>query len=295
MLEIKFPVDPHSVQNLTHDGEGNVYDIVLQGHRRSLFDWLAITKKSLNEYNNLRQRGFTARQSLVFGLPFQDMSGSRQPAYFAHPKPLLEYKPLPDMPLRLARLKTSFCKFIPSLPVHLRAPWSHRLLSGVHRSHCENRPWKLRATDYYPHCVVIPLTSQEQEDLDALRHLVPRYLIGDDTSGYWPTKSLLRHYKSDSKRNAAFHVWAPLIEDLEITEPITFTKLCKLLNVHRFIVMQAWASASVSVTGLGYLDKKDWLKLAISVDTTRKVVQEKRVREQTTMGNRRKNVSYITE
>ena len=70
MITIFFPIDPNTVQNESCDGPNNIYDIVMQGHRRSLYDWLKITGKTYEQYLNDVRKTLGIKQALVYGLPF---------------------------------------------------------------------------------------------------------------------------------------------------------------------------------------------------------------------------------
>jgi hypothetical protein len=210
MYNVRFPTNPNDVPNESVPcTEGNIYDIVMQGYRRSLAEWLVIcgiTRQELeSRLSTLPTLGI--KQALTMHLRLSPM-----PTYFPDYKLLFHDKHSPqptklaNKRLRVVRLAAIIAKFT-SMPYensHLCATW---LLTDCYHCWLEGEAWHPDPLRYYPWQKVLDPTEEETASIKAIEYLVPHLLVASTTGGYFPSQRLIRQYKPALKKGICTRKW----------------------------------------------------------------------------------------
>ena len=267
MILVRFPVDPIDVPNGTHDCPDNIEDIVLQGHRRSLADWLAITRKTLEEHRRLVATGLSVRQALVHGLPYCSVPTVRDTELLFASVPPFTPDVLSDLEVRVNRMLAHMHLYAPSLPEDLRAAWARRLLTQCYACWRRRKVWHPCHEDWYPHAKVLGLSSEERRDVDAWKHLVPVYLDGNWVEGFYPTARLEKFFVPRITKQVDRHTWHDRMLALKLQTDVVVSveAMARALGVHKYTLYRSWAGVGVDLAGKEKTYAK-WLSLAKKAD-----------------------------
>lgn len=277
MIVVRFPVDPISVPNGTYTHEGNIEDIVLQGHRRSLADWLAICGKTLAEHQRLVSTGLSVRQALVSGLPFSPVPHRRDTELLFASVPPFTPDSLPELDVRVNRLVAHMYLYC-DMPEDLRVHWARRLLTQCYVYWRKRVVWHPCAEDWYPHVKVLSLDSKENRDISAWRHLLPVYLDGDWVGGFYPTARLEKFFTPRITKQIDRHTWLERISSLNIPpdEIVSVEAMAKAVSSHKFTLYRSWLGAGVRLGDGKPKTYKTWCELAKRADAAIAAAKAKR-------------------
>lgn len=267
MITVRFPTDPHTVPNGTHDFEGNAQDIILQGHRRSLADWLSICQKTLDEVQSLRNKGLSLRQALVHGLPYLPVPTRHDASLLFASAPQYSPESLSDIDVRMNRLMAHMHLYC-EMPERLRPVWSRRLLTECYARYRLRKIWNPCIEDWYPHARVLPLDAQESEDVNAWRYLLPVYLEGNWIDGFMPSARLVKFFTPRVSKQADYVMWYDKISILQIPddEVVSVEKMCRHIGIHKFTMYRTWKNSGVNIAHHKRIKFSEWKALAKKVD-----------------------------
>lgn len=277
MIIVRFPIDPICVPNETCDCPGNTPDIVLQGHRRSLADWLVICQKTLADHQRLMDSGLSVRQALVYGLPFTPVPHRKDTELLFASVPPFTPETLSDLDVRVNRL-ISHMHLYCDMPEDFRTPWARRLLVQCYACWRKKRVWRPCHEDWYPHAKVLPLDPAERKDVDAWRYLLPVYLDGNWIDGFYPTERLEKFYAPKLSKQADYRTWSEKIRELNLNpaEVVSVEAMAKALGVHKYSLYRSWSVVGVQAGSGKTRTAAEWLSLAINVDALISVRKAKR-------------------
>lgn len=277
MIVVRFPVNPVSVPNGTYTLEDNPQDLILQGHRRSLADWLAICCKTLDEHRRLVATGLSVRQALVSGLPFSPVPHRKDTEMLFASVPPFTPDSLPGLDVRVNRLVAHMYLYC-DMPEDLRVPWARRLLTQCYVCWRKRVVWHPCAEDWYPHVKVLSLDSKENRDISAWRHLLPVYLDGDWVDGFYPTARLEKFYEHKITHHMHYVTWHDRISGLKLPESeiVSVEAMAKAVSSHKFTMYRSWNRAGVLLGDGQPKTYKTWCELAKKVDAGNALLKAKR-------------------
>lgn len=269
-MDVRFMFDPNDVQNGScPDFPDNIQDITMQGHRRSLAEWLKICGKTYAEWKALRMKGYGVKQSLVYGLPYTPPpERSRASLLFSSTAPYRNPK-LSGMDLRVSRLAANFARFT-KLPARIQRLWAKRVLTEGYSCWVRQQKWAPSAISWYPHLEVLQPTPAEFEDIEGWQHL-GHYLEGSLAEGFWPTARLERHFGPIHDRKKGLVDWYPLIsaiDDVAMEDRLTVVDLCHKIEVHRQTLYRSWKAKGIPIVAREGYTLRQWLDLALKADLT---------------------------
>ena len=266
MKIVRFPVSPDSIQNDSQPKiPDDIPDIVLQGYRRSLSDWLVICQLSYETFNQRLNRGYGIKQALVRHLQIESPRIRSRDLLFRD-VPSYRPKTLSYPKLRAKRLDAWMAKYT-NLPQAIRRVWAHRLLNDLYPYWREYQPWLPKVADYYPHAGVLGLSVEEKADLDAWQDL-GLLVYGSWEEGLWATHRLAQYFKADISRvRRGVYEWSLLLDSLQYKpdEIVGIGELCEKIGVHKYTFYRAMNDKGLKIRG-----KKtwaEWLELARKADS----------------------------
>jgi len=263
MITVHFPVSPHVIQNEMYDDDGNVYDIVMQGHRRSLYDWLRICGKSYAEYQSLRSNGYGIKQALVQGLPMTRVPRISEDSYILAKASTIRPPKLSHGSQRQHRIDAIIRKFLPAMSEKMRSTWSRRLTFSVYTAYKKHRPWFPEWHKIYPHLAVLKPSDAELQDMCSLHLFVPYFLEGDAVTGFWPSHRLERQYGKFVKHTVKHDFYGKMlvmpVEDP--LRPITVTDVAKYLNIDRTTLHHLLQDRGTTIDNKKKKNYVEWLAL----------------------------------
>jgi hypothetical protein len=260
---VRFPVDPASIPNDSQPKCEADCEILMQGHRRSLSDWLVIAGKSYDEWLALYSSGLGKKQALIHGLPIDaGKLVDRDLLTYAEGNPYPER--LSQFDLRRGRVEAWLAKYS-SLDDLERRFWTRALLTSCYESWRKGEPWRPTLQYFFPWTDAIPATVEERSVFRAVERCP--LVSGNLREGYWATPTLEQYFvKRVKEKGVAIHSWRSRFATLP-DEPCTLSAIAKLLSIHRFTLYRSFKRKGID-TG-GTRTKAEWLRLAIKCDETR--------------------------
>lgn len=263
---ISFPIHPDKIQNgSAKKVKGDIEDIIIQGYRRSLSDWLVICQKSVAEYRDLLDEGYPIRQAIIHGLPRLRPHQVDADITFQPMDTKLLPPSLPQLQIRRARIEAWLAKFNKELDDRQRTFLSYRLLTECYEAWKQHKPWKPTYASLFPHCEVLKPTPEE---LHLAASISRCHLLERTEAGYFPKKRLEEYFSPlTKKKQTAIHIWYPKISAIRLpdTTLLTLSRIAYHIKIHRSLIRSSWMSRGVTVKGP--IPLSEWKELAKRVDS----------------------------
>ena len=265
-IAVKFPIDPATIPNGSQPDFETNEDIVMQGYRRTLAEWLVICGKTYDEWVKLYAEGYGKKQALIYGLPLDCKKlVDRDLLLFCDANPKPEH--LPQFYLRRQRIEAWLAKYSKLDDIDRRF-WARALLTSGYAAYRLNIPWRPTIQEFFPWTEAIPATIEEKSVFRALARIP--LVTGSLETGYWPTPILEKYFAVRVReKGIAIHSWRTKFMHLPVPDDtvLTLSRIAQLLHLHRGTLYRSFREKGIEASGKH--TKAEWVLLAIKADSTR--------------------------